>query len=97
MRVKTHPGEILGEMYLDELKITQQDFAKHLGVSFRTINELVNKKRNISIDMAFRLSKALDTTPEFWINLQRDYDISKIDIHTFDNIPTLKLESMANY
>lgn len=89
MRQRTHPGEILGELYLNELGITQKNFAKHIGVSFRTINELVNQKRSISIEMALKLSKALNTTPHFWINLQNNYDLSRIDMSEFENIAPL--------
>ncbi|TLD94851.1 addiction module antidote protein, HigA family [Helicobacter jaachi] len=74
-RRPSHAGEILKELYLNDLGISQQAFAKALGVSFRTINEIVNKKRAISVDMALRLSLALGTTPQFWLNLQNNYDV----------------------
>ena len=65
MRVKSSVGEILNELFLQDLKITQTDLAKYLGVSFRTINEIVNNKRSLSVDMALRLARFFDTTPEF--------------------------------
>lgn len=79
MRIKTHAGEILDELFLQDLGITQTDLAKHLNVSFRTINELVNGKRAVSVDMALRLAKFFNTTPEFWLNAQNAYDLSKAD------------------
>lgn len=69
-----HPGEILKVEFLDELKITQTQLAKDLGVTFTAINEIVHEKRGISIEMAFKLAKYFDMTPNFWINLQKNYE-----------------------
>lgn len=86
MRVKSSVGEILNELFLQDLKITQTDLAKYLGVSFRTINEIVNNKRSLSVDMALRLARFFDTTPEFWLNAQNAYDISKADTSKIDKL-----------
>lgn len=75
-RVPTHPGEILQEEFLTPLGITQVAFAKHIGVPTQRINELVRGKRGITPETAWLLSQALDTTPEFWINLQAAYDLA---------------------
>lgn len=74
-RPPTHPGEILKEDFLSPLGITQTDLAKALKTSFRTINEILNEKRNVSPDMALRLSRYFGTSPEVWIGLQADYDL----------------------
>ena len=74
-RVPTHPGEILSEEFLIPMGITQVALAKHLGVSPQRINELVRGKRGITPETAWLLSQALDTTPEFWINLQSAHDL----------------------
>ncbi len=74
-RIPTHPGEILKEEFLGPLGITQVAFAKHIGVPVQRINELVRGKRGITPDTAWLLSQALNTTPEFWINLQTAYDL----------------------
>ena len=76
-RQPTHPGEILKEEFMKPLGITQVDLAKNLGVSFRTISELVNEKRAVSPEMALRLSKYFRTSPELWLNLQNGYDLHK--------------------
>ena len=55
-RLPTHPGQILKEDFLDELEITQTELAFALGTTFRTINEIINEKRNISTEMAIKLS-----------------------------------------
>lgn len=75
-RLPTHPGEILQEEFLKPLGITQVALAKHIGVSVQRINELIRGKRGITPETAWLLSKALDTTPEFWINLQSAYDLA---------------------
>ena len=66
----THPGEMLLEEFLKPLGITQVAFAAHIGVSFKRINEIVNGRRAITPQTAWLLSKALGTTPQFWMNLQ---------------------------
>jgi addiction module HigA family antidote len=72
-----HPGEILQEEFLDALGISQSDFARHLGVSYQRINELVNGKRGITADTAWLLSQAFGNSAEFWMNLQMTYDLAK--------------------
>ncbi|SPL69146.1 HigA family addiction module antitoxin [Acinetobacter stercoris] len=67
-----HPGELLKE-YLDEISVT--DAAKALGVTRANLSRILNGHTGISADMAIRLSFALDTTPEFWLNLQTQYDL----------------------
>lgn len=77
-RKPTHPGEVLREEYLNELKISQSKLAKDIDVSFVAINEIVNEKRGISHEMALKLSKYFNTSIEFWINLQLKSDLYKI-------------------
>jgi addiction module HigA family antidote len=76
-RIPTHPGVILKQEFLDPLGITQVAFAAHLGVSVQRINELVRGKRGITPETAWLLSQALNTTPEFWINLQSAHDLAR--------------------
>jgi addiction module HigA family antidote len=76
-RIPTHPGEILQEEFITPLGFTQVQLAKHLGVPVQRINELVRGKRGITPETAWLLAQALDTTPEFWINLQTSYDLAK--------------------
>jgi len=74
-RKPTHPGEILNEEFLKPLEISQTELAEVLGTTFRTINELVNAKRNLSSEMAVKLAKYFGTSAELWFNLQNQYDI----------------------
>lgn len=70
-----HPGEVLKLDCLDPLGITQKEFAKHIGVSYQRINEIVKGKRGITPETAILFSKAFKTTPRFWMNLQTIYDL----------------------
>ena len=72
-----HPGVILQEEFLDALGISQSDFAKHLGVSYQRINELINGKRGITADTAWLLSQAFGNSAEFWMNLQMTCDLAR--------------------
>jgi len=70
-----HPGEILKEMYLDPLGITITALAKNLSVARKTVSQLINGHMGVSAEMALRLGKAFNTTPELWLNMQRNYDL----------------------
>jgi addiction module HigA family antidote len=69
-----HPGTILKEKLLRE-KISQTQLARDLKVSFRRINEICQGKRPITFDTALRLSAYFGTSPELWLDLQRDYEL----------------------
>ena len=74
-RPPTHPGEMLREEFLVPLGMTQTELAQRIGVSYPRVNEIVNGKRGITPDTALRLSRLLGTTPEFWLNGQRNWDL----------------------
>ncbi|MCD6116831.1 HigA family addiction module antidote protein [bacterium] len=74
-RQPTHPGEILRYEYLEELNMTQQKLSDTIVITRVRINEILLGKRSITPDAAFRLSKFFNTTPEFWIRLQTNYDM----------------------
>ncbi len=69
-----HPGEHLQEL-LEELGITQYRLAKTIGVPQIRISDIVRRRRSITADTALRIGRALGTTPDFWLNLQRMYDL----------------------
>ena len=69
------PGEILAEEFLVPLGITQYRLARDIGVDPRRVNAIVLGKRAISADTALRLARYLNTTPQFWMNLQAHYDL----------------------
>jgi addiction module HigA family antidote len=74
-RQPTHPGNLLKEDYLKPLSITIQAMASVLGVSRKTLSKIINGNGAVTPDMALRLSRAFDTTPELWLNLQKNYDL----------------------
>ena len=69
-----HPGEHLADI-LDELGISQYRLAKAIGVPPIRISEIVRRRRSITADTALRVGTALGMTPEFWLNLQKMYDL----------------------
>lgn len=71
----THPGNIIKEDYLLPLSITIKDMAEGLGISRKTLSKIINERGAITPDMALRLSRAFDTTPDFWLTLQKNYDL----------------------
>lgn len=74
-RAPVHPGRILLKDYIEPLKLTRTELAEKLGVSRKAISSIVNEHKSITTDMALRLSKAFDTTPDLWLNLQKNYDL----------------------
>ncbi len=74
-RKPTHPGAIIREDILPALGITQTELANRLGVSRRTVSQILNEQRPLTTDMAIRLAHFLDTTPESWLNMQQTLDI----------------------
>ena len=74
-RIPTHPGEILLLEFLNPLGLSQVAFAEHIGVPVQRVNEIVRGKRGISPETAWLFSEALGTSPEFWLNLQTNYDL----------------------
>jgi addiction module HigA family antidote len=74
-RPPTHPGEMLLKDFLEPLNITQKKFAEHLGWTYARLNEIINGKRGVSAESALAFADALNIEPEFWLNLQRDWDL----------------------
>lgn len=74
-RPPVHPGKIIKEDYLVPLSITIKDMAATLGVSRKTLSKIINERGAITPDMALRLSRAFKTTPDLWLNLQKNYDL----------------------
>jgi antitoxin HigA-1 len=60
---------------MDKMGITQKRLAEALGVSRLSVNEVVNRRRGLTADMALRLSKATSTSPQFWLRLQEAVDL----------------------
>jgi len=84
-----HPGLVLQDE-LEELGITQTFLAEHIGVLPKTINEICRGKRGISAEMAWKLSRALGASPNFWLNLQNNWELTQVRARNFE-----KLEKIA--
>ncbi len=74
-RQPTHPGKIIKDDYLAPLSLTITDMANTLGVSRKTLSKIINKRGAITPEMALRLARAFDTSPDLWLNLQKNYDL----------------------
>ena len=74
-REPTHPGEMLLEEFLNPYRLTQQELANQIGVSYQRVNEVVNGKRGITASTALRLAKFFNMSPDFWMNLQQRWDL----------------------
>lgn len=71
----THPGEFLREDVLPALGIPKTEIAKRLGISRAMLYAILEERAPVSPAMALRLGRLLGTTPESWLNMQRDYDL----------------------
>lgn len=69
------PGYVLKTEFLEELGLSQQAVAELMGVSRKTVNELVNGKQAFTVDISLILQKVFETPPDFWLNLQRQVDL----------------------
>ena len=96
-RRPTHPGAILREDVLPTLKMTQTELAQRLGVSRLTVSELLHEKRGITPEMALRVAKLLNTTPESWLRMQQAVDLWDVQQQPekLANIKPLKKELLA--
>jgi len=87
-----HPGEVIKELCLEPLGLSVTDAAKGLGVSRKTLSTLLNGRSGISPEMALRLAKAFDTSPESWLNQQMQYDLWIAE----QNLGELKVEKLVH-
>jgi addiction module HigA family antidote len=89
-----HPGEHLRDDYLPAYKLTAGALARHLRLKHRTrIERLVREQQPVTADTAPRLARVFGTTPEFWLNLQAQRDLSKAAIANRDELA--KIETLA--
>lgn len=73
-----HPGEVLREDYLPAWNLSAGGLAKAMGLKDRSrIEQLVREQRSVTADTALRLARVFGTSPEFWMNLQAQHDLSR--------------------
>ncbi len=70
-----HPGEVLQGLWLDPMGISITEAAQALGVSRKTLSKIVNGRGALTPEMAVRLGRAFDTSPESWLAHQAAYDL----------------------
>jgi addiction module HigA family antidote len=71
-----HPGEILKQDFLLEYGLSVEKAADDLGISADVLNDLQEGAGSVTAELALRLARYFETSPEFWLNLQRSYDLS---------------------
>ena len=77
-RVSTHPGQILLKEFLEPLGLTQVKLANAINIPQNRINELIRAKRGITPETALLLAEYFKNSPEFWMNLQTAYDLTRV-------------------
>lgn len=70
-----HPGEILREEYIQERGLTITEVAKGLGIARANLSAIVNERGGISPELAVKLSEAFGNSSQFWVNLQKNYEL----------------------
>ena len=89
MKNPCHPGEILKDS-IETLNLSITEAALKLGVSRVTLSEIVNQRAGISPMMALKLAKAFNTSAQFWLNMQTNYDLAQAMSHAnLDNVQVL--------
>ncbi|MEI2582074.1 HigA family addiction module antitoxin [Scytonema sp. PRP1] len=96
-RPPTHPGEILLKDFLEPLGLSQSDLANAIHVSYQRINELVNEKRGITYSTALRLSKFFGNSPQFWLNLQQNWDMYHVFKEEEEELKTIRDFQIKKY
>ena len=79
MKNPPHPGQVLKGLYLEPLELSITDAAKGLGVTRKTLSQLINGHHGITPEMALRLSVAFSTTPQLWLNMQQNFDLRQAE------------------
>ena len=89
------PGEILLEEFLEPLGISQYRLAKVMGKPQSAVSDIVHGRRAITPEMAWLLSEALGTTPQFWLRLEETYRLKTLDTSRLPQVERLVEASVA--
>ena len=74
-RTPVHPGEMLREEFMKPLGISMNGLALELHVPVTRVSQIVNERRGITADTALRLARHFGTSADFWMNMQKDYEL----------------------
>lgn len=98
-RPPTSSGEMLLEEFLKPLGMTQVELARRIGVSYPRVNEIIKGRRGITPDTALRLARLFNMTADFWLGLQRSWDLwhalhsdTAADILKIEPLPLVEME-----
>lgn len=73
-----HPGEVLWGLEMEPAGLSVSEVAERLGVDRKTLSRVLNGRASVSVEMALRLARAFRTTPQLWLNMQRNYDLWRV-------------------
>ena len=90
-----HPGELLRKTILPETGLAKTEIARRLGISRQTLYDLIEERQPVTPAMALRLGKLFGNAPEFWLNLQRDYDLRTLEARMVDELAAIEALSAA--
>lgn len=85
----THPGEILREDILPATGLSKTEIARRLGVSRQTLHDVIAERQPVTPAMALRLGKLFGNSPDFWLNLQRNYDLRILEREMADELAAI--------
>lgn len=95
-RIRTHPGEILTHEFLVPLGMSAAKLAKLINVPANRLTDIIRGRRDVSADTALRLARYFKTTPQFWLNLQTAFDLSKAEAkNDYSRIKAIGMKSKA--
>src|SRR5919205_4477176 len=86
----THPGDILREDILPATGHSKSEIARRLGISRQTLYDILDEKQPVTPAMALRLCRLLGNSPEFWLNMQRDYDLRTLEPRMAAELETIR-------
>ena len=93
-RTPIHPGEILKDE-LDEIGISAAELSRQLRVPENRMSEVIRGRRNITADTALRLGRWFGTSAEFWMNLQKSYELRKAELEHMKEIEQVQPRMVA--
>lgn len=91
--VRSHPGEMLKEDFLDPMGITQAQLAADLGIPTNRVNEIVKGKRGITPETAFLLADYFDMPVEFWAGIQMEYDLDLAEMTIMSKLQRVQVHA----
>lgn len=94
MKNPCHPGELIFHDWIGGLDLSVEAAAEHMRVSAESLEDICQGKAPVTTEMAVRLSKALGSTPRFWIQVQANYDAAQAEAMV-DQIDIKRIERAA--